>query len=212
VPGVSGILLFGGSFDPIHHGHLIVARAAAEQLGVERVVLIPSARPPHTLDRQLTLARLRVRLCELAVADDPLFAVDDWETRQSGPNYTLLTVHHFRERLGPEPALYWLIGADSLAELHTWYRVPELVEACMLVTVARPGVDLSRLPQLERLLTPAQLDRLRAHVLSTPRIEISASDIRARLRAGRSIRYLVPEAVRAEIERLGLYREERRAK
>ena len=206
------MLLFGGSFDPIHHGHLIVARAAAERLGLTRVVLIPSAHPPHKLDRALTPAAVRVRLCELAVSDDPLFAVDPWETRQPGPNYTLLTVRHFRERLGPDVPLYWLIGADSLAELHTWYRVPELVEACTLVTVARPGIDLSRLPELEKILTAGQLERLRAHVLQTPRIEISASDIRARVRAGRSIRYLVPEAVRAEIERQGLYLEERRAK
>lgn len=209
---MSGILLFGGSFDPIHHGHLIVARAAAETLGLKRVILIPSARPPHKLDRELTPAQLRVRLCELAVAGDPLFDVDPWEARQAGPNYTLLTVQHFRERLGLDVPLYWLIGADSLAELHTWYRVPELVEACTLVTVARPGVDLSSLPQLEALLSPAQLEKLRRHVLETPQIEISASEIRARVQAERSIRYLVPEAVRAEIERRGLYRQERRAK
>ncbi len=209
---MSGILLFGGSFDPIHHGHLIVARAAAEALDVERVILIPSARPPHKLDRRLTPADVRLRLCALAVAGDALFAVDPWETQQQGPNYTLLTVRHFREQWGPAVRLYWLIGADSLAELHTWYRVPELVEACILVTVARPGVDLSSLPELENLLTPRQLETLRSHVLETPQIEISASDIRARVRAGRSIRYLVPEAVRVEIERQGLYREVRRAK
>ncbi len=202
---MAGVLLFGGSFDPIHHGHLIVARSAAEALGVARVVLIPSASPPHKQGVTLTAAGLRLEMCRAAVAGDGLFEVSDWETRQSGPNYTLLTVRHFRSEW-PDDELYWLIGMDSLAELHTWYRAGELADACTLVAAGRPGSPRPSRSELERFLTPEQAARIEQHILSTPLIEISATDIRARVRAGRDIRYLVPEAVREYIATHRLYR------
>lgn len=204
---MAGILLFGGSFDPIHHGHLIVARAAAELIAAERVVLIPGASPPHKPPLRLSPADVRLELCRLAVGDDPLFEVSDWEARQTGPNYTLCTVRHFRQSLPAQTPLFWLLGMDSLAELPSWHRVDELVEACTLVTAGRPGVAPPQPPSLQPPLSAAQARRLLEHVLPTPLIDISASYIRARVKAGRSIRYLVPEAVRLAIERHGLYRD-----
>lgn len=204
---MSGTLLFGGSFDPIHHGHLIVARSVAEQLGVARVVLIPSARPPHKQHVALAPAGQRLAMCRLAVAGDGLFEVSDWELGQHGLNYTLHTVRHFRGVRGPDEALYWLIGLDSLVDLPTWFRVGELADACTLVTAARPGVpcpDLSA--ALGAQLTAEQIERIGRHILPTPLIEISATEIRARARAGRSIRYLTPEAVANYIAARGLYR------
>ena len=203
---MASILLFGGSFDPIHHGHLIVCRYAAEKLGVARVILIPSASPPHKREATLTPAADRVELCRLAVRDDALFEVSDWEAQQAGPNYTLYTVQHFLETEPPGTKLYWLIGLDSLAELPTWYRVGELASLCTVVTAGRPGSAWPSRESLTDLMTSEQINELEAHYLDSPLIDISATDVRARVRAGQSIRYLVPEPVREAIQARGLYR------
>lgn len=202
---MSDILLFGGSFDPIHHGHLIVCRAAAETLGVGRTILIPSARPPHKEHAALSPPRDRLEMCRLAVADDPAMEVSDWELAQSGPNYTLHTVRHFGEQLGGDDRLYWLIGMDGLRELGTWHRIRDLAEACTLVTALRPGFERPDLSYLGEWLTPPQVETIAAHVLETPLIAITATDIRRRVRAGRSPRYLSPAAVAEYIGRRRLY-------
>jgi nicotinate-nucleotide adenylyltransferase len=203
---VDKLLLFGGSFNPIHHGHLIVSRFAAEHLGCTRVILVPSAAPPHKQDQPLAPAADRVAMCHLAVADDPQFDLSDWETQQPGPNYTLHTIRHFQAVLGPAAELHWLIGMDSLHELGAWHRANELVEACTIVTAARPGFAPPERSVLAERFSPPQIDRLLVHVVEGPRIDIAGTDIRARVRAGRSIRYLVAEAVRDYIQQHGLYR------
>ncbi len=200
------LLLFGGSFDPIHHGHLIVARAVAEQLDIPRVVLIPSARPPHKPTHRLAPGAQRLEMCRQAVQGDALFAVSDWEVTQAGPSYTLHTVEHFQQVSPADTQLYWLIGMDSLRELATWYRVGELAALCTLVTADRPGYELPDFSEHAAVMSPAAIERLRAHVLVTPRIEISASDVRQRVGAGQSIRYLVPDGVAAYIAQVGVYR------
>lgn len=192
---MADVLLFGGSFDPIHHGHLIVARAVAETLGVQRVILIPAARPPHKSRQALSAPSDRLEMCRLAVEGDSCFEVSDWELNQSGPNYTLHTVQHFREQLGEEVGLFWLIGMDGLRELGTWHRVGELAEACTFVTALRPGFERPDLSYLGEWLTPPQIETIAEHILETPLIGITATDIRARVRAGRGIRYLAPRAV-----------------
>jgi nicotinate-nucleotide adenylyltransferase len=199
------VLLFGGSFNPIHHGHLIISRFVAEHLNADRVLLIPAARPPHKPVRDLTSGEDRLEMCRLAVSGEELFKVSDWELRQPGPNYTLNTVRHFAETLPQGTEVFWLVGMDSLGELASWYRVSELADACTIVTAARPGFEARDLPGLANVLSENQVDRIRQHVIASPRIEISATDIRARVRAGRSIRYLVPESVEAYIARQKLY-------
>ncbi len=203
---VNRVLLFGGSFDPVHHGHLIVARQVAEQLGVAQTILIPSASPPHKPQQALAPAADRLAMCRLAVMGDPQFAVSDWELTQPGPNYTINTIDHFRTALGPATELLWLIGMDTLPELETWYRAGELVDQCTFVTAGRPGFAKPDADRLARAFSQSQAAGLLQHVLPTVHIEIAARDIRARVQAGRSIRYLVPEAVRSYIEQHGLYR------
>jgi nicotinate-nucleotide adenylyltransferase len=212
-----GIGLFGGSFNPIHIGHLIVARSMLEQLGLRRMVLIPSANPPHKHGlTELADATDRLKMVRLAISGEAGFEADDIEIRRSGPSYTILTVQDYRKALGQrtgnepapvsaEPPLYWIIGGDSLPELHTWYRIRELVEQCRIVTAARPGYERPDLTPLQALLTVRQIQDLRDAVLPTPRIDISATDIRRRIREERSIRYLVPENVREYIESRRLY-------
>jgi len=203
---VDSVLLYGGSFDPIHHGHLIIARYAAERLGVDRVVVIPSATPPHKRDRRLAAAADRLAMCRLAVGDDPQFEVSDYETTLDGPNYTFNTIAHFRQVLGAEVRLCWLVGMDSLNELRTWYRAAELVDACAIVTTARPGYTQPSAGALNGAFSAAQIQRLHEQIIAGPHIDISGTDIRARVQAGARIRYLVPEAVRQYIEEHQLYR------
>ncbi|MFH1746020.1 MAG: nicotinate-nucleotide adenylyltransferase [Planctomycetota bacterium] len=198
-------LLFGGSFDPIHVGHLIVSRFVAEQLEIDRVVLIPGANPPHKLNQVLAPAEDRLAMCRLAVADDPSFAVSDWEIRQGSITYTLHTVRHFLRSDPANTELYWLVGMDSLVELGTWYRVGELVELCTVVTAGRPGFEEPDLSGLAGPLSAEQIERLRRSVVESPLVDVSSTDIRQRVRAGKSIRYLVPEAVRAYVGECGLY-------
>jgi nicotinate-nucleotide adenylyltransferase len=200
------VLLYGGSLDRVHHGHLIVARYVAEHLAIRRIILIPSARPPHKQGRLLAPAADRVAMCRAAVADDPQFEVDDWELSQPGPNYTLYTVDHFRTLLGAEAELFWLIGMDTLPELETWFEAGKLVDRCTVVTAARPGFVAPDAARLARKFLPAQVERLLQHIVSGLHIEIAARDIRTRVQAGQSIRYLVPEPVRAHIAAHQLYR------
>ena len=199
------VLLFGGTFDPIHHGHLIVSRWAAEQLEVARVVLIPSAVPPHKVGNKITAARDRLQMAQRAVEDDELFDVSDCELQREGPSFTLDTVRHFR-RLYPEDIkIYWLIGADSIAELAGWHEIKQLVEECTIVTAARPGFETGNLSALDAVLEENLVCRIRQHILDIPQIDISSTDIRDRVRQGQSIRYLVPAPVAEYIHKHRLY-------
>lgn len=201
-----GVALFGGSFNPIHTGHLIVARSVAELLELSRVVLIPSANPPHKPGQDLADAGDRLAMVRLAIDGDAHLEASAVEIERDGPSYTILTVQAYRQSLGPDPAVHWIIGADTLSELHTWHRVSELVDMCRIVTAARPGFESPDVSQLSASLSRRQIKRLRDGILPTPGIDISATDIRRRVREGRSIRYLVPGAVEDYITTHSLYR------
>ena len=199
--------LYGGSFNPIHCAHLIVARAVAEHFDLTRVILLPSAQPPHKQTAELLPAKHRVKMIRLAIQDEHLFELSDFDLKTKGPSYTIETVQHFRESLGAQVELHWIIGADSLAELVTWHRVPELVEACRLVTAVRPGWEEIDWAKLRSVLGRERTERLRAGLVQNGAIDISSTDIRSRLARNRSIRYLVPDDVAAYIERNRLYRD-----
>jgi nicotinate-nucleotide adenylyltransferase len=199
------IALYGGSFNPIHHGHLIVARSVTEQLRVDRLVVLPSARPPHKSAGALLDADHRVAMVRLAIEGEPHFELSDYDLTRPGPSYTIDTVAHFREEFGLDVSLYWMIGVDSLNDLTTWYRVRALVDACRIITALRPGWEEIDWEQLRTRLSEDQIADLKAGLLSTPRVEISSTDIRRRVREGRSIRYLVPDRVREYIEEHKLY-------
>lgn len=200
--------LFGGSFNPIHFGHLIPAQAAAEQLGLDKLIFVPSAVPPHKAAAAgLAPAEHRLEMVRRAIADVPLFDVSDIELKRPGPSYTIDTIVAFRREYGLDVMLHWLIGADSLADLAAWHRAGELVDACRIVTLARPGWTIdAAIARLRDRLSEEQIARLAAGVLSTPLIEISATAIRHRVAAGKSIRFLLPGVVRHYIQQNGLYR------
>ncbi|MEE8170038.1 MAG: nicotinate-nucleotide adenylyltransferase [Phycisphaerae bacterium] len=198
--------LYGGSFDPIHFGHLISARAVADALNLTKIVLIPAASPPHKLADTLAPAADRLAMAQLAVRNDPLFEVDDLELHRPGPSFTFDTVTEFRRRLGSQAELFWIIGGDTLPELATWHRIPELVGIVAIVTTVRHAAGKPDLSSLASLIPASDLESLRANCLETPAIQISSTDIRNRTGRGRSIRYLTPDPVVVFIDEHGLYR------
>jgi nicotinate-nucleotide adenylyltransferase len=199
--------LYGGSFDPIHNGHLIIARAVAASLRLDRVILLPSAYPPNKPARRLAPANHRREMVRLAIDGDPLFEQSDFDLNRPGPSYTVDTVAHFRDQFGPDAALFWIIGADSLAELTTWRNLPRILDLCDIVTAARSTAVPADWDRLRELLGEARTDRLRSHVLDTPIMAVSSTDIRRRVAAGLSIGDLVPEAVACYITQNTFYRE-----
>jgi nicotinate-nucleotide adenylyltransferase len=188
------IALFGGAFDPVHTGHLIAAEAARDELALSRVLFAPAGAPPHKPERPLAPDADRVRMLELALARQPAFAVSRVDLERPGPHYTvdalrLVAAEH------PRAELYFLMGADSLADLATWRDPPGIAAQAVLVVAPRPGAAVGDLP------VPAD----RVLVLDSPPVGISATDIRRRVREGRTIAYLVPAAVEDYIRRRGLY-------
>lgn len=201
------MLFFGGTFDPVHHGHLIVARAVCERGGYERVVLVPAATPPHKRPAAASGAH-RLAMLRLAVGDDPVFAIDDIELRRAGPSYTYDTLAALRQREGADVELHWLIGADMLADLPQWHRVQDVLTLARLIVAVRPPWDErldTLLADLRGALDTRVVDALAESVVDVPRVEIASSAIRARVADGRSIRYLVPEPVRAYMRDQRLY-------
>lgn len=188
--------VFGGSFNPPHVGHLAVAEACAEAAGLDHVLFVPAATPPHKRDDpSLAPAAARLAMVEAAVAGNPRFEASDLEIARGDVSYTVDTLRQLENDHAP---LALILGGDSLAGFPTW-REPEAIAAlARLIVFRRPGdgVDLGALP--------AWLAE-RVTVVEGPLLDLSSTELRARIAAGRTVRYLVPDAVRAVIDRLGLY-------
>ena len=178
--------LFGGTFDPPHNGHLIVAQDALAALGLDRVIFIPAGAPPHKRDRVITPAPARLAMLEAALSGDARFEVDPVELGRNGPSYTVDTVEAVRQN-HPGDEIFLLVGADQFSEFSTW-RDPARIAALARITVlTRAGSGAAM----------AGLDAYGAQVVEVTRIDISSTDIRARCAAGDPIRYHVPSAVEA---------------
>lgn len=199
------IALFGGTFNPIHHGHLIIARFIAEELRLAKVLFLPSAHPPHKSGSGMASAAHRAAMVRLAIEGESCFGFDDYDLNREGPSYTIDTIAHFRERLGLDIILYWIIGSDSLTELTSWYRARALVESCRLITAIRPGWEGIDWEPLRARLGEDAVAILKSGLLESPRIDISSTHIRQRIRQRRSVRFLLPESVRQYILHHNLY-------
>ncbi|HEV2296221.1 MAG TPA: nicotinate (nicotinamide) nucleotide adenylyltransferase [Tepidisphaeraceae bacterium] len=193
-------LCFGGSFNPIHNGHLICSQAVAGLMDVTELVLIPSAISPHKLGHaDMAAAGDRLAMCRLAVAGNALFEVDDLELRRGPPSYTIDTVRELRRARGWSE-VNWLIGADQVPTLPRWREPTALLREVRLVIIARPGWSF------DWHTLPPELRVLQNHVVEAPLVEISSTDIRRRVRAGEPIDHLTPPAVAQYIRERDLYR------
>lgn len=194
--------IMGGTFDPIHLGHLVIAEAAREQFELERVIFVPAASPPHKQSAEISPSLHRYLMTVLAVEAHPQFFVSDLELKRPGPSYAVDTVESLKKALGEEKQLFFITGADALCGLPSWHRPERLLELCDFIAAARPGCKDLRTVQASL----GEAGKMRIHRLATPELEISATDIRRRVACGKSIRYIVPEAVEHYIRKEGLYR------
>ncbi|MEJ4043126.1 nicotinate-nucleotide adenylyltransferase [Erwinia sp. SLM-02] len=207
--------LYGGTFDPIHYGHLKPVEALAARVGLQNVTLLPNNVPPHRPQPEASPAQ-RIEMVRLAIAGNPLFSLDLREMRRDTPSFTVDTLDELRQERGPDQPLAFIIGQDSLLSLHKWHRWQDLLSLCHLLVLRRPGYSQTMdTPEqqhwLEQHLTdrPEELHQKPAgHILlaDTPLVSISATEIRERLHQGRSDADLLPSSVSEFIMREGLYR------
>ena len=196
--------VFGGTFDPIHLGHLAVAEEARRRLGLEQVLFLPAGAPPHKGGVAVAPAADRLEMVRLAVAGNPAFVADDREIRRPGPSFTVDTLEELgREHPGAE--LYYLLGSDSVVELDSWHEPSRLFGLAIFAVLLRPGWSERRVRAWWRA-HPAE-DRPRLQILGVPGMEVASRDLRRLLAAGEVPRYLLPEEVRGWITTRGLYRE-----
>jgi nicotinate-nucleotide adenylyltransferase len=201
--------IFGGSFDPVHAGHLHVARAAQAARGLEQVVFVPAARPPHKPERILASGADRVAMLELALAGEPAssrWSVADLELERSGPSYTIDTVRELPGRLGlaPQAELYLLLGSDNLRDLPRWREADELLSRVHPIVLARSPLE-PILRELQRELAPELVAKLRAGLLDLSPVEVSSSDVRGQLARGEDPGRALPAGVLEYIRRQGIY-------
>ncbi len=191
----------GGSFDPIHYGHLVAAEEARHRFDLKLVFFVPCGIPPHKKPQEITPAEHRYVMTVLATASNPFFHVSRIEIDRPGPSYAVDTVRLFRQEWGEKTELFFITGLDAVLEILTWRNHEELVQLCQFIAVTRPGYDANR---LREVLPPAYLERI--HLLSIPGIDISSTLIRQRVRRNEPIRYLTPDPVCDYIAKHGLYR------
>lgn len=199
------IALLGGTFDPVHIGHLCIAEWVQQSLGLDQMLFVPAAVPPHKY-HAITPALHRVRMLELAMHEDPRFDVSTIELSRSGPSYTLHTLQHMAREL-EDAEIWWVVGLDSLMSLHTWYHYEQFPKYARLAVLPRPGQKITDADQLEDYVAE-HLPMYVGHVdwIDMPLLEISSSSIRTWLHEGRSCRFLLPPAVWEYIQHQGLYK------
>jgi nicotinate-nucleotide adenylyltransferase len=188
--------IFGGTFDPVHFGHLLLAEQAREAASLHEIWFIPAGEPPHKQGKPLTPAEERKKMVELAVEGHPQFKVNPIELLRSGPSYTVDTIMELKKQ-NPHVEFFLLVGADMVKNLPKWYKIKEIIQNVHVIGLGRPGVDHDALPEYieERLMW----------IPDAVETNISSSIIRKRLMLNRSVRYLVPDSVYKYIKEQGLY-------
>jgi nicotinate-nucleotide adenylyltransferase len=201
-PAPERIGILGGTFDPPHVGHLWLASLAADSLGLDRVVFMPAAQPPHKRRRGMSSITDRLLMTRLAIGGNPRFELSTLEVGRPGPSYTIDSVLELHRAHG-DAQLFLLMAADSLAQIDTWREPDRLLSLIEWVVGPRPGSDL---PSSDALRARFGSSARRIHLLDGPSLDVSATEVRRRVAAGRTIRYLVPQAVEELIVEKGLYR------
>lgn len=196
--------IMGGTFDPIHIGHLFTAEEARQQFKLDHVIFMPAGQPPHKDSEKVTAAEHRYLMTLLAVVDNPYFTVSRLEIDSFQPSYTIDTVRRFRQIYNDKVNLYFITGADAILDITTWKDYKELLETCSFIAATRPGYALGK---LKVILGPAFSEVIKKiHLLEIPAMAISSTFIRQRVAAGKTIKYLTPEPVEQYIYKNNLYK------
>lgn len=195
--------IMGGTFDPVHYGHLVLAEEARNRLDLDEVIFIPVGRAPHKINEQVTDPETRFKMVELAISDNPHFKASKMEIEKSQTSYTVHTLRHFKELEGTHAELYFITGADTLLDLHNWYAFEEVLSLCTFVGATRPGyVSEALLQEAKRLRETYQAS---IELIAIPGLSISSTEIRERVASHVTIRYLVPDRVLDFIMREKVY-------
>jgi len=195
--------LMGGTFDPIHYGHLVLAEQIRTQFDLDMVYFIPVGIPPHKQDKNISSSKHRYFMTLLATITNPNFEVSKIEIEDSNISYTVNTIKKFKEVVNKEAELYFITGADAIYELETWKNVEELLQLCKFIAASRPGIDKKKLKN--KIMELNEKYNASITITSVPALAISSTDIRSRIRTGKSIKYILPESVEYYIYKNNLY-------
>lgn len=197
--------ILGGTFDPIHNGHLFIAHEAVHELQLDQLIFMPSGRPPHKTNKDITEGSIRYGLIETAIRNEPKFDISDYELKKNGLSFTYQTVEYFKQ-IDPDTEWFFITGVDCLMELSTWRNVDRIFKVCNLVVFNRSGYNKgdidARVKELEALY------QTKINFLNIPILEISSTYIRKSIQTGKTVRPLVPESVYQILLELGLYKQE----
>lgn len=187
--------VFGGTFNPVHNGHLVAAQEVREKMNLSEIIFIPSAYPPHKVEDDLASSTHRLNMLKFAIDSTPYFSISTLEIDRGGKSYSVDTMRALRKNYGKKAELFFILGIDAVAEIFTWKDVNEFLKMCELIAVNRPGLSLKdvskKLPSI--------------HIVSVTPIGISSSLIRSRIKEGKPITHLVPEKVEEYIKKYRLY-------
>ena len=183
--------ILGGTFNPIHIGHLAIAQMAQEKVGLDKVIFIPAFIPPHKTVKHLAAAKDRLAMARLAISDNPSFQVSDYEIKKGGRSFSINTVRHFRKVYAKKAKLYFIIGGDSLGQLPTWKQIDDLLKLVTFIAVNRPGYQRNH--------------KAIKHISVESELNIASSDLRKRITQGKTIKYLVPDKVIRYINQHKIY-------
>lgn len=196
--------IMGGTFDPIHFGHLVTAEAVRDKFNLDKVIFVPSGNPPHKIKRSITDKKVRYLMTILATVTNPYFEVSAIEIEREGYTYTIDTIKEFKKIYGDSTDIYFITGADAILEILTWKNAEELLNICNFVAATRPGYANdtinSKIKYIKRMFNKDIFQ------VTVPSLAISSTDIRNRVFEGRPIKYLLPESVERYIEKCGLYK------
>ena len=199
------IILFGGTFDPVHLGHTKVAAAAVKYINANRMIFIPAKRSPLKGFMPSVSDIDRLKMLTLAIANQDIYEVSDWELKRSAPSYTLNTVRHFQSEYGSDTAIYWLVGADSINDLIYWHGIKELIDECNIAMMYRAECKRPDFTKYEQLWGKDRVEKLQWNIIPTPLVNISSTEIRKRLKSGQDVTQMLNSAVLSYISEHNLY-------
>lgn len=199
----------GGTFNPIHYGHLVTAEEALAQFKLDKVVFVPSGHPPHKKDKEVLPPEERYLITAMAIASNPHFFISRIEIDRKGPSYAIDTVREFQKIYGNEIEIFFITGADAIFEILTWRDAEMLYDMCKFIAATRPGYCLEKFKKLHLLPEKGDLTKKPViYFMEVPALAISSTDIRERVRKNKPIRYLLPEPVANYIHKMGFLKEE----